>query len=88
MIQVLQFQLALTQAAQSQLRAEHYALRIKTGVFKNRQVYHGGLPEQGGVLFTEEELMKDELATMKRHIHLAETHIDYAQQILSAMEAT
>lgn len=88
MTKVLQFQLALTQAAQSQLRAEHYAVRIQTGVFKSRQVYRGGLPEHGGVPYTQDELQADEVATMQRHIHLAEAHIEHAQEILSSMEIT
>jgi hypothetical protein len=79
---VLRFNLSLVEAAQSQLRALHYKVRIDSGIYKTRQVYHGGLPEHGGVLYTETELLHDEIGTMNRHIQLAQDHIEYAKTIL------
>lgn len=79
--------LVLAEAAQSQLRATHYKQRIDTGVYKDRlgHVWQGGLPEHGGTMISTEDLLRDELATMQRHIHLAQEHIDYAQTLLTQM---
>lgn len=79
----LRFNLSLIEAQQSQLRALHYKVRIDSGVYKSREVYRGGLPEHGGVLYTETELLHDEIGTMNRHIQLAQDHIEYAKTILS-----
>lgn len=50
----------------------YFDARIRTGVYKSRQVQHG----IGGPYFTEEELLADELATMLRHIRLMNEIID------------
>lgn len=74
------FQLALAEARQSQLRAEHFKVRIETGQFLKRVVRHGG-PE--GPLLTPDELVADEVRTMHRHIQLAEDHLEFAKGFLS-----
>ncbi len=75
------FQLAVLEAQQSQLRATYYAQRIQTGAWRDRigKVFHGALPEHGGTPYSEDELLKDELATMHRHIQLAQEHIENAK---------
>ncbi len=73
-------QIALLSVKQSQLRAEHYKVRIETGVYKNRIVHHGSFD---GPLFSEEELLQDEIATMNRHIQMAEDKIEFVQQLLN-----
>jgi hypothetical protein len=79
----LKFQLALTEAKQSQLRAEHYNVRIETGAYKDRLVHKGSVD---GPYYTEKELLLDEVATMNRHIQLAQEHIEYAKSILHEMQ--
>lgn len=73
-------QIALLSVRQSQLRAEMYAARINTGIYKNRIVHHGSID---GPLYSEQELLKEEVATMNRHIQLAEDKIEFIQQLLS-----
>lgn len=77
----MRFQLSLAEAAQSQLRAQHYAKRIETGVWKERigRVRIGGF---NGELASEEYILKDEVATMNRHIQLAEDHLNMAKSHL------
>lgn len=79
--------LALAEAAQSQLRAQYYQKRIETGAWRERigKVHVGGLPEHGGVPMTEDAILRDEVATMHRHIDWAEQHIDHAKGILAEL---
>lgn len=70
-----QFQMAMSQVKQSQLLAEYYKLRIETGQYVDRVVRRGGLD---GALLSKEELLADETATMLRHIHLAQSNLDFA----------
>lgn len=81
----MQFNLALTEAAQSQLRARHFEQRVVTGAYRERlgKAFIGGLPEHGGVPMTEDELRQSDLATMHRHITLAEEHIEHAKGLLA-----
>lgn len=81
---ILQFNLALAQVAQSQLRATHYKQRIDTGVYKDRlgHVWQGGHPDSGGTPVSEEALLREELAIMLRHIKLAQEHLDHATELL------
>lgn len=76
-----QFQLAILEAQQSQLRATYYAQRIQSGAWRDRigHVFHGSLPEHGGVPYTEDEVLKSELATMHQHIQLAQEYIEHAK---------
>lgn len=74
-----QIEIALANVRQSQLRAEHYNTRIQTGVYKDRIVRHGSMD---GPLYSEAELLKDEVATMNRHIQLAEERLEYAKMLL------
>ena len=82
-----QFALSLTEVAQSQLRAQYYQQRISTGAWRERigKVYVGGLPEHGGVPMAEDAILRDEVATMYRHIDWAEKHLDYAKGILAEL---
>lgn len=79
----LRFQLAMAEARQSQLRAEHFKVRIDAGAYKNRIVHMGG---HDGPLLSEDKLRLDEVATMNRHIQRAEEHIEYAKGILGKMQ--
>lgn len=72
-------QIALLSVRQSQLRAEMYAARINSGVYKDRIVRHGSTD---GPLYSETELLKDEISTMNRHIQIAEDKIEFVQQLL------
>lgn len=75
-----QFQIALADVAQSQLRARYYEQRIQTGVWKERI----GKVRQGshdGPLLPEEDLLRAEVATLNQHIQLAEDHLDHAKSI-------
>lgn len=72
-------QIALLSVKQSQLRADYYKVRIESGVYKNRIVNHGSI---NGPLFSDEELLRDEIATMNRHIQNAEEKMDHVQQLL------
>jgi hypothetical protein len=76
------FQLALVEAAQSQMRAQHYQTRINAETYKARvgHVFHGGF---NGTPLSEAEVLQSEVATMARHITLAESHLDYAKELLS-----
>ncbi len=72
----MQFNLALAEVKQSQLRAEYYAKRIETGIYKQRQgttTYGNSRP------LTDQELLSDEMATMDRHIDIAEKHLEAAK---------
>lgn len=82
-----QFQLALLEAQQSQLRARYYEQRIATGTWRERigKVFRGGLPEHGGVPFTEIEILRDEVNTMYRHIDWAEQHLEAAKGHMDAL---
>jgi hypothetical protein len=83
-----QFALSLTEIAQSQLRAQYYQQRISTGAWRERigKVYVGGLPEHGGVLMTEDAILRDEVETMYRHIDRAEKHLDYSKELLAKLK--
>ena len=83
-----QIAISLADAQQSNVRALYYKARVDNGVYKLRvgHAFHGGLPENGGVAFTEQELLADELATMHRHIQLAEGHLDFAKSIAYSMD--
>ena len=83
-----QFALSLTEVAQPQLRAQYYQQRISTGAWRERigKVYVGGLPEHGGVPMTEDAILRDEVATMHRHIEWAEKHLDYSKELLSKLK--
>lgn len=72
-------QVALLSVKQSQLRADYYKVRIESGVYKDRVVHHGS---SNGPLFSEEELLKDEVATMQRHIQIAEEKMEHVQHLL------
>lgn len=76
---VLAYQLSLIEAQQSQLRARYFEQRIAGQDYIGRNVTHGFQ----GVQLTEAELRADELATMDRHIALAEEHLDYAKGLLA-----
>jgi hypothetical protein len=76
----MQFNLALAEAKQSQLRAEYYAKRIETGSYKERigkSLNFDKTPR------TEQEILQDEVETMYRHIDLAEKHLDMAKHYLA-----
>ena len=83
-----QFNLSLAEAAQSQLRAQYYQQRITTGVWRERigKVHVGGLPEHGGVPMAEDAILRDEVATMYRHIDWAEKHLDYSKELLAKLK--
>lgn len=78
--QEAQIAVSLAKVKQWQLRAEMYRVRIENGAYKSRIVHHGGI---NGPLFTEEELLQDEIATMNRHIHLAEDQIGYTLDLIN-----
>lgn len=81
------FNLAIMEAQQSQLRASYYKQRIAAGAFADKlgKVFHGSLPEHGGTPYTLSEILDSELATMNRHIALAQEHIECAKGYLSDM---
>lgn len=80
----LRAQVALLDVKQCQLRAAYFAKRIETGVYKSRvgHVYRGGLPEHGGVPYTEQEILEDEVRTMNTHIANAEDRLEYAKTLI------
>ena len=80
---LLHFQLALVEARQSQLRAEHFAVRINTGAYKSRL---GRVTNGARVPYTEQQILDDEVATMHRHIQLAEEHLEFAKTHLSVIK--
>lgn len=79
----LQVQIALADAAQSQMRAAFFMQRVNSGMYKDRlgKVFYGS-PESGGQPLTEEELLRDEMATVHQHIRNAEDHLDHAKEVL------
>jgi hypothetical protein len=79
MINQNQINISLASVKQWQLRAEMYRVRIETGVYKTRIVHKGGLD---GPLMTEEELLKDEIATMNQHIRLAQNQLEYTMNLV------
>ena len=70
-----QFQICMAEVKQSQLRAEYYKARIDNKMYVNRKVRIGG---HNGQLLTEAELLADEVATMHRHIQLAQEKLEFA----------
>lgn len=78
-------QLALVGAQQSQLRARYYEQRIATGAWRDRigKAFHGFVTDTNKVPLSENELLQDELATMERHIKLAEDWLDSAKSLIS-----
>ena len=74
------FQVIMAQMRQSQLRAQLSAFRISSGAYKDKvgKMYHGGLPENGGVACTEEQLLQHELGIMSNHIRNAEMFLEAA----------
>lgn len=76
-----QYELALLESRQSQLRARFYAARITTGDYKEDKVKWGT-----GKALTEAELLRGDVDTMNRHIQRAEDHINRAKEILAQME--
>jgi hypothetical protein len=76
----MQFNLALAEAKQSQLRAEYYAKRIETGSYKERIGKSLNLDKTPR---TEQEILRDEVGTMHNHITRAEEHLDWAKHYLS-----
>jgi hypothetical protein len=49
-------------------------------------VHVGGLPEHGGVPMAEDAILRDEVATMYRHIDWAEKHLDYSKELLAKLK--
>jgi hypothetical protein len=49
-------------------------------------VHVGGLPEHGGTPMAEDEILRDEVATMHRHIDRAEKHLDYSKELLAKLK--
>jgi 3-methyladenine DNA glycosylase/8-oxoguanine DNA glycosylase len=84
-ILAMRIELAMAEAAQSQLRAQYYQKRIETGAWRERsgKVYVGGLPEHGGTPMPDERILRDEVETMYRHIDSADRHLDHAKKLLS-----
>jgi hypothetical protein len=76
----LTIQLAAIQGnlAVHQAYVTYFQTRIQTGVYKTRKRYHGGFD---GPLFTEEELLADEIQVMHRHIQLMQECIDAMHDI-------
>jgi hypothetical protein len=68
--------LLLADVPQFQLRARLYEQRIATGLYKQ---HVGRVRDGAGRVLTEEELLADEVTTMRRHIELAQEHIDAAK---------
>lgn len=82
----LRFELAMAETKQSQLRAAYYHHRIESKAYLTRlgKVFH--LPTLGQddkTPFTEEELRQDEIATMERHLELAQNYLGEAKHHLS-----
>jgi hypothetical protein len=69
----IQLEVLKAQITVAQSYVTYYDARIRTGVYKSRKVHHGGFD---GPLLTEEELLKDEIQTMHRHIHRMNDLID------------
>ena len=80
----MRFEVAMAEVAQSQLRARYYEQRISTGAWRERigKVHVGGLPEHGGVPMAEDAILRDEVATMYRHIQIAEDCLESAKGLL------
>lgn len=59
----------------------------KPGVWRKRigKVFMRRLPEHGGIPYTEERILQDEVQTMHRHIDWAEQHLDHAKGILAEL---
>ena len=47
---------------------QYFQARIVSGVYKTREVYHGGYGDPNRVRLSEQELLEDELNTMHAHI--------------------
>ena len=75
----MRFHLALIEAQQSQARANHYAVRISSGLYKSRWVLSSGV---NGKTLTEKELLQDEEATLKVHLSLADEFLDIAKKCI------
>ena len=82
---VLAYQLSLIEAQQSQLRAKYFEQRVAGHDYRERIGKVRTWSSEGRHL-TEAELRADELATMHRHINLAEEHLDYAKGLLSKIK--
>jgi len=81
--------LALAEARQSQLRAEHYQTRIATGVWRSRigHVFRGPLTDPDTRPLTPDEVLADEVQTMAAHIDRAENCLDVVKQQLAVLDA-
>lgn len=79
------FQLALMEARQAQLRAEHFKVRIDTGVWKDR-VGHVRVGGSTGPFANEAICIRDEVQTMNAHIRRAEDCLDAAKGYLADLK--
>ena len=89
------FQVVMMQARQSQLLAEHFKVRIETGVYKERlghrfkfvQDTHNAdgpiTKDVQTVPCTEEELLRDEVKVMLQHIRNAQDCLEAAMGMYS-----
>lgn len=66
------------QLAMHQAYVTYFQTRIQTGAYKNRKRYHGSFD---GPMYTEEELLADEIQTMHRHITLMQECIDAMHEL-------
>ena len=82
---VLAYQLSLVEAQQSQLRARYFEQRVAGGDYRSLlgKVSHGF----DVALLTEAELRASELATMHRHINMAEDHLEHAKELLAEIRS-
>ena len=78
-IQELKIRRALLQVEQSQLRARYYEQRITTGVWKERV---GKVTYLGGEPLPEGEVLRGEVATMERHIQIAQELLEFAGSLI------
>jgi hypothetical protein len=82
---ILAYQLSLVEAQQSQHRARYFEQRVAGGDYRLfiGKVSHGF----DGTMLTEAELRASELATMHRHINMAEDHLEYAKELLAKIRS-
>jgi hypothetical protein len=79
----MNIEITLATLRQHQLRAEHYKMRILSGIYKSQQVHLGN-----GKQLSEQELLDNEVLTMERHIDSAEKLLEVVKQLNNKIQNT
>ena len=71
---------ALEQSRIYQLRAQYQMTYINSGAYKEKvgKVFRGGMTSPDRRALTEEEILKNEMECMQRHINLAHESLEFA----------